>query len=77
MTNPTSTAMTYFPRQPLLRPSAQPAGTSGSVKSAPRRDVLWGRPLFQAPTLPSPRNIFDPLPFTAARVTHRDTPSRD
>jgi hypothetical protein len=35
------------------------------------RDVLWGRPLFKAPSLPSPRVSFDPLPFTAQRVTQR------
>ena len=35
------------------------------------RDVLWGRPLFKAPTLTNPRVAFDPLPFTATRITHR------
>ena len=33
------------------------------------RDILWGQPVFKAPELPSPRVIFDPLPFTAVRVT--------
>ncbi len=68
--------MTYFPRQALLRPSALPAAGNGTAKSAPRRDVRWGRPLFQAPTLPAPRASFDPLPFTAVRVTHREPAGR-
>ncbi|HVU17103.1 MAG TPA: hypothetical protein VHD32_09255 [Candidatus Didemnitutus sp.] len=41
------------------------------AKSAPMRDVLWGRPLFKAPSLPNPRVAFDPLPFFAQRVTQR------
>ncbi|MBE34232.1 MAG: hypothetical protein CMI16_01510 [Opitutaceae bacterium] len=31
------------------------------------RDFAWGRPLFQAPKLPNPSVIFDPLPFTVHR----------
>ena len=69
--------MTHFPRHPLLRPMNLPAGSPGPAKSVRRRDVLWGRPLFSAPTLPSPRAIYDPLPFTAARVTHRPGSARD
>ena len=37
------------------------------------RDILWGRPVFKAPELPNPRVTFDPLPFTAVRVTHYDS----
>ena len=40
-----------------------------------KRDVLWGRPLFKAPKLPNPRLAFDPLPFTATRITHRSSAS--
>jgi len=56
--------MTYFPQRSSLRPAAQPPG-----RVADARDVLWGRPVFKAPALPNPRVVFDPLPFTAARVT--------
>jgi hypothetical protein len=34
------------------------------------KDIVWGRPIFKAPALPNPRHVFDPLPFTATRVTH-------
>lgn len=40
------------------------------VKQAWMQDVIWGRPVFRAPELPNPRKIFDPLPFTATRITH-------
>lgn len=32
------------------------------------RDVTWDRPLFRPPSLPNPRVMFDPLPFTANRI---------
>lgn len=62
--------MTHFPQRPSLRLSALPPGAPAPGESAARRDVLWGRPLFKAPALPNPRLVFDPLPFTAARITH-------
>lgn len=34
-----------------------------SVRGSCQRDIVWGRPVFRAPNLPSPRVIFDPLPF--------------
>lgn len=55
-----------------------PAHTSAPppipVKTAWTQDLIWGRPVFKAPNLPNPRAVFDPLPFTATRVTHRITP---
>ncbi|MBI5426265.1 MAG: hypothetical protein HZA32_19495 [Opitutae bacterium] len=39
-------------------------------RSTAKRDVLWGRPVFRAPQL-NPRVIFEPLPFTANRITRR------
>ncbi len=66
--------MTYFPRKPMQRPASAPAV---SARTLPRRDVLWGRPLFQAPALPAPTHAnFDPLPFTATRITHRPAGQR-
>jgi hypothetical protein len=62
--------MTYFPQHSSLRLTALPSGGRASGNEAARRDVLWGRPIFKAPALPNPRHVFDPLPFTAARVTH-------
>lgn len=60
--------MTHYPQAAKARPSTK-TGSLGFVQ--PVRDVLWGRPLFKAPSLPNPRVVFDPLPFTATRVTHR------
>ncbi|MBW7893565.1 MAG: hypothetical protein H3C27_00520 [Opitutaceae bacterium] len=38
-------------------------------RPARMKDIIWGRPIFKAPAL-NPRHVFDPLPFTATRVTH-------
>jgi hypothetical protein len=35
-------------------------------------DVLWGKPLFKAPRLPSPRVSFEPL-CLPVRVTQRSS----
>lgn len=63
--------MTYFPHHSLKRPATPPAASLGSVRQAIIRDILWNQPVFKAPSLPNPRVAFDPLPFTAARVTRR------
>lgn len=63
--------MTHFPHQQSLRTAAQPTGARAAAKPALMRDVLWGRPMFKAPSLPNPRVALDPLPFTATRVTRR------
>jgi hypothetical protein len=63
--------MTYFPHNPLKRPVAGTAASLASVRPAIIRDILWNQPVFKAPALPNPRIAFDPLPFTAARVTQR------
>jgi hypothetical protein len=39
---------------------------AGKVKTGCLVDIGWGRPVFKAPDLPSPRVIFDPLPFRSA-----------
>jgi hypothetical protein len=63
--------MTYFPHNSRQRPAAPPAALLGSVRPEAPRDILWSQPVFKAPVLPNPRIAFDPLPFTAARVTRR------
>jgi len=63
--------MTYFPHPLPTRPAAPPAASLGSVRQATIRDILWNRPVFKAPLLPNPRIAFEPLPFTATRVTQR------
>jgi hypothetical protein len=63
--------MTYFPHNTLKRPATPAAGSLGSVRQAIIRDILWNQPVFKAPLLPNPRIAFDPLPFTATRVTQR------
>ncbi|HVW19572.1 MAG TPA: hypothetical protein VHC86_00010 [Opitutaceae bacterium] len=45
---------------PLTRPAS---AVSAGVKPASPRDIIWDRPVFRAPALPSHRAIFDPLPF--------------
>jgi|GEM_PF-2362732 len=37
------------------------------TKAGRTRDLIWGRPVFKAPTLPNPRTIFDPMPFIDTR----------
>lgn len=59
----TAPRKTFFPRS-LDNPAPKPSRQSQAS------DVLWGRPIFKAPQLPNPRVMFDPLPFTAARVTY-------
>jgi len=39
------------------------------------QDLIWGRPVFKAPKLPNPRAAFEPLPFTATRITR--SPAED
>jgi hypothetical protein len=60
--------MTHYPQVTKQRNGLRAVPLSAV---SPMRDVLWGRPLFKAPSLPNPRVVFDPLPFTATRVTHR------
>ena len=60
--------MTHFPHNGRQLRAAPTPGPLASAKPALMRDVLWGRPLFKAPSLPNPRVAFDPLPFTAQRV---------
>jgi hypothetical protein len=68
LTNQPNQAMTPIPQTPNLQ---SPPALHAPAKPALSRDVLWGRPLFKAPALPSPRINFDPLPFSSTRVTHR------
>jgi len=63
--------MTYFPHKPRLRVATSPVAVPVSVRPALKRDILWNQPVFQAPMLPNPRIAFDPLPFTATRLTLR------
>jgi len=67
--------MTHFPHNSNSRPAYVPAAAS---RQGQRRDILWGRPVFQAPSLPQPSHAnFDPLPFTATRITYRPVAARD
>jgi hypothetical protein len=43
-----------------------PTDSVAKVKPSCLQDIGWGRPVFRAPELPSPRVIFDPMPFRAA-----------
>jgi hypothetical protein len=35
------------------------------VLYVPRHDVQWNRPVFRAPSLPNPTQIWSDIPFTA------------
>lgn len=63
--------MNYFPHNPFKRPASPAVASLGSVRQKRLRDVLWGQPLFKAPALRVPRVPFEPMPFTAARITQR------
>ena len=63
--------MNHFPHNPFKRSEASPAGSLGSVRQTIIRDILWGKPLFKAPFLPSPRVAVDPLPVKAAPLAKR------
>ena len=59
--------MTPFIQQPNFQPPAHHA----AAKPALSRDVLWGRPLFKAPALPSPRIVDSMQPFATRRLVKR------
>ena len=63
--------MTYFPQATTQRQPAMTSGLLGSARPGIMRDILWNRPVFKAPVLSNPRIAFDPLPFTASRITRR------
>ncbi|MBX3736510.1 MAG: hypothetical protein KF715_07475 [Candidatus Didemnitutus sp.] len=63
--------MTHFTQRLSRAASAGFAPRSGAM-----RDVLWGRPVFRAPQL-NPRVPFEPLPFTANRITRRVADAAD
>jgi hypothetical protein len=63
--------MNYFPHNPFKRSFSPAMPSLGSVRPKLLRDVLWGRPLFKAPTLPVPHLPAEPMPFNATRVTQR------
>jgi hypothetical protein len=46
---------------PEADPSARDSAVVHLVKS---RDLQWDRPVFRAPTLPTPHQLFNELPFS-------------
>jgi hypothetical protein len=50
--------------QPLPLPPPRP---QGSVLVVPHYDVQWARPIFRAPSLPTPSQLHAEIPFTALR----------
>ncbi len=63
--------MTYFPHHPARRLATTSAAALATVRPGINRDILWNQPVFKAPVLANPCIAFDPLPFTAARLTRR------
>jgi hypothetical protein len=56
--------MPHYPQKqntPPLLNREMPAGQG--------HDITWDRPVFRPPMLPNLRVIFDPLPFTAHRLS--------
>lgn len=60
-----------FPMNPALH-SPRPAPSSPSVKPERpepverRTDVQWGSPIFRPPSLPTPQQLNNELPFTVS-----------
>ena len=54
-----------LPFQPYPLPPARP---QGSVLVVPHYDVQWVRPIFRAPSLPTPAQLYAEIPFTVSRV---------
>jgi len=63
--------MNYFPHHPLKRSASPAVRAFAAVRHAFTRDILWDRPVFRAPNLPSPRVVLEQLPFAATRFTQR------
>ncbi len=63
--------MTHFPNHHLKHSASPTVRAFTAVRQAFNRDILWGRPVFKAPTLASPQVMLNPLPFTAVRITQR------
>lgn len=62
----------------MFPPTPQNHGPTPSARnnrSGQSRDITWDRPLFRPPVLPNPRVMFDPLPFTAHRLTANARPA--
>ncbi|MFO1448078.1 MAG: hypothetical protein U1F61_07965 [Opitutaceae bacterium] len=51
--------------QPSPQPPPRP---QGSVLVVPHYDVQWARPIFRAPSLPTPSQQHAEIPFTALRM---------
>jgi hypothetical protein len=51
--------------QPYPPPPPRP---QGSVLVVPHYDVQWARPIFRAPSLPTPAQLHAEVPFTALRT---------
>lgn len=56
--------MIHFPHNPFKRAAAALV----NVRPAHERDILWNRPLFKAPALPSPAVAIEPLPLADRRL---------
>ena len=65
--------MNYFPHPAPHRPIRSALKSLAPLRQTLTRDVLWNRPLFKAPALPNPQVEFEPLPFTATRLTGLST----
>lgn len=61
--------MNYFPQRPTKHPALSAVKSLVPLRQSVNRDILWNRPVFKAPDLSNPRVAFDPLPFTATRLT--------
>ncbi len=64
--------MSHYPKKPAPLPLLNRETQSGLG-----HDITWNRPVFHPPQLPNLRVIFDPLPFTAHRLTagpHQTSP---
>lgn len=64
--------MNYFPHNPSKHFASSATSSLGSVRpKRVREDVLWGQPLFKAPSLPLPLPPIEPVQFAPVRVARR------
>jgi hypothetical protein len=60
----------------ISQPHTLPPKPAVSLESSAHFDVLWGKPVFRAPELPSRFNVSADVPFTAHRVTETRNPAK-
>lgn len=61
--------MPLFPPPIVFTPPPVDQTPAQVNRVLPLEDVMWNRPVFRPPTLPTPAQIWDEIPFTARLFT--------